>query len=352
MIDAPVSGGRLSALCLVLNLAAASLLGAWDYRGVCYDANWEDRSEWYGTGRAEAALKRLPALGVNAVSLTPFAYQTDVSRPEIRFREELDPGMEQDTRVARQLGLRVVLKPHIWSHEFWDGSQQWPGSIEMKTEEDWGRWFQNYERMIRVFAAHAARLRADMFVVGVEYARATKGHDKEWRHVIASVREIYKGPVTYAAHGMEEATAITFWDALDLIGVNAYFPLSESMAPAPEELQSAWRRHAAELSDLARRHGGKRILLTEVGYPSVDGASRRPYMWAPRGSVVDEREQADCYDAMMTVLKDAQWLAGVFLWKFKIAVTPAAASREPSEYYFAFQDKPAEVVIKRHFLGR
>jgi hypothetical protein len=326
-----------------------SLLNAWELKGVCYDANWEDTSAWYGTLKSERQLKHLTEMGVNAVSFTPFANQPDVNRPEIDYRSSFDDGMAKDILTAKRLGMKVVLKPHIWSKQFWHGNNAWAGTIEMTSEADWKSWFEAYTEMICHFAAVAQKLRVDMFVIGVEYEKTIKGRTRNWRRVISSVRAIYKGPITYAAHGMEEADKIQFWDALDAIGVNAYFSLSARSNPSEEQLKQSWALYRTDLAILSRRNNNKDILLTEVGYSSVAGTAQKPFQWFGANSQRNEREQANCYEALFSTLKDVPWLRGLFLWKFKISVTPPEFSREPSEAYFVFQDKPAQKVVENYF---
>src|SRR3712207_7500073 len=43
-----------------------------------------------------------------------------------------------------------------------------------------------------------------------------------------------------------------FWDAVDYIGVLAYFPLSKSVDPAPAELAAAWQKWAGDLEKFSR----------------------------------------------------------------------------------------------------
>jgi hypothetical protein len=138
---------------------------------------------------------------------------------------------------------------------------------------------------------------------------------------------------------------------LRYIGINDYYPLSNKNDAAFHDLLKSWNQHAQDLHDFAKHHG-KKILLTEIGYSSADGVAQKPYHWWPAHSKVDEKEQADCYEAMFQTLDKAPWLEGIFIWKFKTGVTPAEISRESSESYFVFQGKPAEKVIQTYFLNK
>ena len=51
-----------------------------------------------------------------------------------------------------------------------------------------------------------------MHSVGVEFAKLT-GYEEPWRKLIAGVRRIYHGPLTYGAAQGPEFEGIRFWDA-------------------------------------------------------------------------------------------------------------------------------------------
>lgn len=338
---------RRAALVLAIGLAARVASAEWTYRGVCWDADWENRrTAWYGTPEAARRLDAVRAMGFNAVSVTPFVQQDDVRKPDIRFARELEHGLLADLRDALSKGLKVVYKPHIWSNQFWDGSGHWHGTIEMPDEAAWRAWFRNYGEMLVAQARIAEREGAGVFVIGVEYVKTTP-RTADWKEVIRAVRAVYTGRLTYAAHGLEEAEGIAFWDDLDFIGINAYFPLASGGRDDPATFRSAWAHAARRMEALSVRHG-KPVLITEVGYSSAKGGAERPFEWWKAGTPVDEDVQARCYDAMLTSLRRRPWLAGFFIWKYKIGVTPPEVSREPSEWYFVFQDKKAEKVIRRH----
>ena len=77
----------------------------------------------------------------------------------------------------------------------------------------------------------AARIQADIFCVGTELSKLSV-YDAEWRRIIRDVRKIYKGPLTYAAVQGPEFENLRFWDALDYIGLNNYYPLPDDLSTA------------------------------------------------------------------------------------------------------------------------
>jgi hypothetical protein len=44
----------------------------------------------------------------------------------------------------------------------------------------------------------------------------------------------------YGCNWYPNVTAVNWWDAVDLIGVSAYFPLSSSTNPSLDELKNSW----------------------------------------------------------------------------------------------------------------
>lgn len=281
-------------------------------------------------------LARLRQLGADAVALMPFAFQPGADRPELRFLNghpaaETDAGVVHATRRARALGFRVLYKPHLWvSH----GS--WAGDVEMRTEEDWARWWSAYRRYVLHHAFLARWAGADLFSVGVELSK-TVGREREWRELIAAVRVLYPGPVTYAANWYGEPEEVPFWDALDLIGVDAYYPLADSPEAGPAALREGARQIAERLAALSRRHG-KRVLLTEFGFAARRAAWTNPHQ---EGGEVSETDQARAYEALLGGLGRPPWLAGAFVWK---AFTGASDSGLRAD--FGFLDRPAEAVIR------
>lgn len=313
-------------------------------RGVAWDANWSDKANWYGTDGAKKGLDKIKVMGVDWIAVTPFSFQRDVNEPTIRFRSGWDD-LDEDVKNARAKGIKVMVKPHIWSNQFWDGSNNWRGTIRMKSEEDWAQWFADYEEWIVAEAAMAEELDADAFCVGLEYLESSRAHADKWRKVIREVRKVYNGPLTYAAH--ESEADLPFWDDLDFIGINAYFRIGKNNEPTEAEMKERWLHYAGGLADLSKKWK-KPIVFTEVGFASVDGAAKAPFRWPTERDKTDYEEQAAAYRTLFAVAPNWEWFGGMFIWKYKITVP----TNNAAERHYVFQDKPAEKVISAGFKQR
>jgi hypothetical protein len=314
----------------VLLWTALRCADAWSYQGVVYEDNPEDHNAYFGGIKSERQMERLKELGVNTLLFEPHVYQKDMQQPEISFDNTLDDGMEKDILTAKRLGFLVVFQPTLVPIPTGDDPGVVRQPISMRSEEEWRRWFSNYDYMIIHYAAIAQRLKTDVFVVGNEYERATRDRDTEWSKIIKDIRVVYRQRLMYAARTLEEAQQIHFWKDLDLLGVN------ES---GSEELNFDWTGTITELSHLSKDNADLPIVVTPLSYFSVHTDSQ---------SAVDVQSQS--FDAALTALTKKSWARGVIISKYKISVTPKERSRHPSEAEAVFQDKPAQSVIQRHFV--
>jgi hypothetical protein len=296
----------------------------------------------YHAPAVEKQLDALSRLGANAVSLMPFAFQPVADRPELRFlnrgpSSETDIGLIHAARAARARGMRVLWKPHVWV-----AGASWPGEIAMKTEADWAAWWRSYRRYVLHHALLARWTGADLFCVGVELSK-TIGREAEWRDLIAAVRLVYPGPVTYAANWYGDLETVRFWDRLDFVGVDAYFPLAEKPGAGKADLERGAHLVAERLARAARRFG-KPILLTEVGFAAKKEAWLEPHV---EGGAYSEEDQAAAYEALLAALDHHPWLAGTFVWK----AFSARGSDSGREADFRFQGRKAEGVVSRYYKG-
>ncbi|MCB9792520.1 MAG: hypothetical protein H6741_07295 [Alphaproteobacteria bacterium] len=269
----------------------------------------------YGSARSREQLRALRALGVTHVALTPFAYMPDPESAELRFggamdRSLTDEHLRAEARAAREEGLAVCIKPHVWSWAFMRGRSR----QDIEPAEGWGPWFEAYGDFAEHYAALAEEVDAALYVVGLEYLKATEQNPGAWGQVARRCRGRYGGALTYAANWWREVEVFADWSDFDLVGVNAYFPLAAGAAPDARALCAAWRPHLRTLEGVARA-AGKDVVVTELGVKSVAGAYEKPWDSGLSGPA-DPAMQARFYEAALYELHGQPWVKGLYWWKW------------------------------------
>ncbi len=320
------------------------------HRGVCFVA---------GPGRpTEEAFDRLAELNVNWISQTPFGWQRGADAPEVILVTsgrvwwgESDEGLVETARRARLRGIRTVLKPHIWIRD--RGNGQWRGTIDFPTGAEWGQWWASYRRFILHYAELAEASGMEALCIGTELRSTVLNRPGEWRRLIADVRAVYRGELTYSANWYREFEEVPFWDALDYIGIQVYFPLADSTGGAVTlaSLKAAWAPYVERIEAVQQRVG-KPVLFTEVGYRSTADTAAEPWVWRSRAPM-DFELQATCYEAMFQVFWNRPWFAGAHIWKWFPEGSRRFGGRRARrrERGFTPQRKPAEEVLARWYRG-
>ncbi len=279
-------------------------------------------------GLDSASLQILKDTNVEWITLVPFAGQEDYDSPNLRYNrrrgnspDELERRNQRWVRqmiLAKDLGFKLFLKPHIWMHDPRDG--KWRSDIYPSSQENWETWSADYRAFILNYATLAEDANADMFCIGTELTRMTLEKPVFWKDLIKEVKTVYSGQLTYAANWYQEYDHISFWDDLDYIGIQAYFPLTNNKNPALEVLIDAWENKLSGLSKLS--HETQRpILFTEIGYKSSANAAIEPWTWIDYGGddnlEPSDITQANCYKAVFETVWKQEWFAGMHLWQWR-----------------------------------
>jgi len=137
---------------------------------------------------------------------------------------------------------------------------------------------------------------------------------------------------------------VQFWDELDYIGIDAYFPLTQSSTPSVAELEEAWMVHKVAIEELSLDFN-KPVLFTEFGYKSSAGCCKNPWE-EDRDGAVDMRCQRNGYEALFATFWKEEWFAGGFLWKW---FPDDENSGGVGNNRFTPQNKLAEQVIQEYY---
>jgi hypothetical protein len=254
-------------------------------------------------------MEAIKEVGANWVTTHPYA---GISKDgSLRFREnDFEKPPQHWTRPieeAHAKGLKICIKPHL-AH--WRTGFSWRGDITFNSGEEWERFWMNYKKWIVRVAA--ACKNADGFVVGTELDKTIHFEDK-WREIIAEIRKVTNANLTYAVNWTDYKN-VKFWDALDVIGIQAYFPLSDNQNPTETELRQAWAKHMKELHTYAKSQNRK-ILFTELGYNQSLLAAKMP--WDSHSDGVEAQPlQEACWRTAFDAIEKESVVVGAMLWKW------------------------------------
>jgi hypothetical protein len=323
-------------------------------KGICFsDWGWgldKPRPPMYGTlynpAQADVSLRNLATTGANWISVIVIGYQETISSTHItrnQYATASDEALEHVIDLAHSLGMRVTLAPCV---SLSNDPDHWQGQIGMAftTEDQWQDWFTSYREHINHYASFAQEAEVDLLYIGSELGGVTHRED-DWRRIIKEVRDRFKGPISYDSlgglHG--DWKRIKWWDALDYIATDVWYPLTNKNDPTLAELKEAWvnKGYIADLENFSRQFN-KPFIISEIGYQSADGTNTAPpafqkFLQAP----VDLQEQADCYQAALEALWGKPWLKGIFWWQWNAIST---------QWLEDPHGKPAEEVLKKFYL--
>ncbi len=266
----------------------------------------------YGGGKATLALQKMRSLGSNSMALVPYSYIEDKNSP-IPFQFSDHAGSENDEALihsvfeAKKMGMTTLLKPQIFAGD------SWPGDIEMLNAADWDAFFSYYYRWIRHYAFLAEIHEIEALCVGVEFAKASLSHEEEWRNMFKGLRGLYQGKLTYAANWGSEFEQLGFWDELDFIGLNCYYPLSKNEEPTKAELKENFAKIKTKITKVYDKFE-KPIVFTEIGFRSINKPWKNPH--AVGDDSFNAEHQELCYEVVFESIENEPWCEGILWWKF------------------------------------
>lgn len=309
-------------------------------KGMCY-VTW-DKTQLL-TPYSDKSLEKLVSIGAEYIALCPTFYQERHDSTVIKRTDQTpsDKSLFHAIKKAHELGLKIMLKPHLDLIDNYDGTY-WRADIGFFNEQDWQKWFREYEKFITHYADMAERLGVEIFCVGTELSFAAQ-RASDWQNLIDEIRKIYCGKLTYAAN-WDDFKNVKFWKNLDYAGIDAYFPLTYKISPSVEDLKIGWEKWKQEIAEWHTLIN-KPVIFTEIGYASSSSAPHSPWKSGETGNA-DMGTQAKCYKAFFETIWNEPWLRGVYWWKWD-AFTQAGGK---NNRHFTPQNKPAQNIIKENYI--
>ncbi len=287
----------------------------------------------------------LKNLNANYVAIMPFGFIKDLEHPEVVYNSdrqwfgETKTGTKQYIEALKKQHIKVMMKPQIW---VWKG--EFTGLIKMKTEEEWQQLETTYSNFILDYVEVAQDTHTELFCIGTELEAFVANRPKFWSQLITEIRKVYKGKLTYAAN-WNEYTKTPFWDELDYIGIDAYFPVSGKQTPTVQECIDGWKVYKTEIKAYSDQFE-KPILFTEFGYRSVDYAAKAPWKSDREMVEVNLDAQVNATQALLDEFWNEDWFVGGFIWKWFHNHEKAGGE---SDTQFTPQNKPVEEIIGKYY---
>jgi hypothetical protein len=186
-------------------------------------------------------------------------------------------------------------------------------------------WFDSYATILLHYAQLGESAGVKTLCLGTELAHLTvhPQYAPYWKQTIAMLRSAAPSlELTYAALYAVEYPNVTFWQDLDVIGIDAYFPLATAANPSPSvsDMITAWNGHLTEVEAWRQTAGlaSMPVVFTEIGYASYTGCTVVP--GNVPGACTGQYEsnftaQADAYTALFeTVAAHSELVGGLMVF--------------------------------------
>ena len=291
-----------------------TFLNAYTY-GFC-----EKRGFTRGTAWRWSMSQLVRTTGCNAIILPVCAWQdhTYSTRMDSQGPEVMDADdVYNVSEYARELGLKLILKAMVNCRDGY-----WRAYIRffdhpVPVEPGWEEWFAAWSDHVCRVADMAEENRADMLCVGCEMV-GTDPREREWRDLIARVRQRYHGPITYNCDKYQE-DHVAWWDAVDVISSSGYYPVGE-MDKNFERIQKVAQR------------ADRPFMFMECGCPARTQSQYRPNDWT-FGGETSQQAQAEWYRAFIDALGRHPFVRGTGWWDWPATrLYPAQTAMDDDGY--------------------
>ena len=284
-------------------------------------------------------------INTNYSAIIPFGFVRTLDSPEVIYNTERQwlgervEGVKHSINLLHDANIKVMLKPQIWI-----GGGDFTGDMTMNSEANWKTLENTYEGYILLYAQIAQETNVELFCVGTELYNFVNARPDFWKQLIGKVKTVYSGKLTYAEN-WDKVDKVDFWEELDYIGADAYYPISESKTPTIAEARQGWQKWKKELKAVHQKFD-RPILFTEFGYRSTHYAGKEPWQSNRIEGNFNFEAQNNLTSALFEEFWNEDWFAGGFIWKWFHNYEDVGGLENNR---FTPQNKPVEHIIKAHY---
>jgi hypothetical protein len=300
--------------------------------------------------KTAAFLDHLQGLGVDSVSVvvvfTQSTYQS--SDPVLASYAPTTAEMLTFVNAAHQRGMSVMVRPLMNDGNIIaaTGGAQWRGTVQ---PSDPTAWFTSYYNSILLPYASVAGL--DMVDIGSELTTLAFTYPDRWTTLIATLRGVrpgvrvtYSSVDWYALPGKQQPYP-SFAPSLDLLGVDAFFPINGvTNGYDVNQLVTAWQPALAKIAQLSGYYH-KPVQFSEIGLASQCCTLTQPFLYTANATP-NVQAQAAYYAAACQAIRP--YHIGIYWWEYN-GMDPISAPNNDNG--FSPYGKPAEQEMARCYLG-
>ena len=306
------------------------------------------KSGAYQTEDAKRSMKRLHSNGPDWICIPVNAYQESYQSTMVHpvyGRTQTDEDVRFAIRYAKQLGMKVFLKPMVdCLDDVWRARIRFPSDSTSKRDY-LGEWFASYTQFLLHYAKIAAAEGCEMLCTGCEMDGMDR-YAERCVTMIEQVRQVYHGLLMHNINHGDEFK-YSWLSAVDIIGISAYYRLTDGVDTSAAQMKASWEQVRETLRKMTAYYQ-RPLMFAEIGMRNEQGCSAYPYDFHDRYNLpTDEREQADFYETAMETFWDEPWFSGFFWWDWKAKLTPDDQIHENRD--FTCYGKEAELVLRRWY---
>ena len=289
------------------------------------------------------SINEVKNLGANWITIMPYSF-VDENTGQVIFNTDWQWWGERKEGViaaiveAKKQNLKVMVKPMMWLK-----GGGYTGDLQFEDFNKWNDFEKSYSDYILHFAEISDSLNVDLFCLGTELKSFMQFKPQFFPNTIQTYRDSFQFELTYAAN-WDNYKNVTFWNKVDYIGIDAYFPGASTSQPTVQQAKTELVKTKYELKDFAEQKNGK-ILFTEFGYRSCAQCAYQP--WEHKKEVTPSTDcQKNALEAFFIQLYNQPWCAGGFLWKWYDSENEFPRNIATD---YSPQGKPSLEIIKQNF---